>query len=99
MAAKLKEVQALIVHQWLNEWDDVYFTKLEHRKKPDPIFYLFTLPATYLRKLSAIYRRKADKPRPQDMAIQRAHEPERSEEIKRFIHGGFPWSTLSEKQK
>lgn len=99
MVAKPKAVQALIVRQWLSEWDDVHFSKLEHRKKPAPIFYLFTLPALHLRRLSAVYRRKADKPRPQDLAIQRTHEKSRSDEIKRFIHGGFPWSDLSNRQK
>jgi len=99
MSTKLKEVQALIVRQWPKEWDEVYFSKLERRRKPDPYFYLFSLPAVYLKKLSAVYRRKADKPRPQDTAIQRAHDIERSDEIRRFIHGGYPWSDLSEKQK
>ena len=99
MTPNLHEVQALIVHQWLTEWDDVYFSEIEHRKKPNPIFYLFTLPAYHLKRLSAVYRRKADKHRPEDMAIQRTHERERSDEIRRFIHGGFPWSGLSEKQK
>ncbi len=75
------EIPALIVRQWLKDWDDVFFSKDQHRKKPDPNFYLFTLPAPYLRRLSDVYRRKADKPRSQDMAIQRAHEKERSDEI------------------
>jgi DGQHR domain-containing protein len=98
MTDKLQEVEALIVHQWLKEWDDVYFTILDLRQKPAPNFYLFALPAFHLRKLSAVYRRKADKPRPQDTAIQRAHEKERSEEIRRYIHGGFPLSVLPKKQ-
>ena len=99
MTVKIHEVQALIVRQWLNEWDEVYFSEDEHRRKPNPEFYLLTLPATYLKKLSAVYRRKADKPRSQDTAIQRTYEKARSEEINKFIHGGFPWSDLSDRQK
>lgn len=93
------EIPALIVRQWLKDWDDVFFSKDQHRKKPDLNFYLFSLPAPYLRRLSDVYRRKADKPRSQDLAIQRAHEKERSDEIKRFIYSGFPYSLLSERQK
>lgn len=31
--------------------------------------------------------------------MQRALDPTRSEEIRRFVQGGFPWSDLSERQK
>lgn len=93
------EIPALIVRQWLQDWDNVFFSKSQHRKKPDPNFYLFSLPAPYLRRLSDVYRRKADKPRGQDLAIQRSHEIERSDEIKRFIYNGFPYSLLSDRQR
>ncbi len=92
-------VHALIVHQWITDWNNVYFSDDQHRKKPEPSFYLFTLPASQLKRLSDVYRRKADRPRSEDLAIQRTHEKSRSEEIRRFIFGGFPWSQLSEKQK
>jgi DGQHR domain-containing protein len=95
------EISALIVRQWLIDWDDVLFSNdpSQHREKPDPNFYIFSLPAPYLRRLSDVYRRKADRPRSEDLSIQRAHETERSDEIERFIHNGFPYSLLSERQK
>lgn len=93
------EVSAIEVNQWLSEWDLVRFGDKEHRRKPDTRFYIFSLPVHILRKLSGIYRRTADRPRSQDLGIQRIHVPKRSEEIRRFVHGGFPWSDLSQKQK
>ena len=93
------EINALVVHQWLDEWNQVHFSEQEHRLKPQPTFYLFKLPALLLWRLSDIYRRRADRPRSQDTATQRAHSRERSAEIGRFVQGGFPWSDLSESQK
>lgn len=93
------EISALVIHQWLREWDEVRFSEQERRRKPDPYFYVFTMAAQRLRKLSNIYRRRADRPRAEDTGIQRAHDPRRSAEIGRFVHGGFPWSDLSERQK
>lgn len=93
------EIDALVVNQWLEEWNQVHFSEQEHRRKPQPTFYLFKLPALLLWRLSDIYRRRADRPRSQDTATQRAHSRERSEEIGKFVRGGFPWSDLSESQK
>jgi hypothetical protein len=98
-ASSFQRVPALIVNQWLKEWDEVNFAVPELRRKPEPRFYIFSLPAHMLRRLSGIYPRQADKPRAKDTAIQRAHDPKRSAEITRFVHGGFPWADLSDKQK
>lgn len=95
----INQIPALIIRQWLQSWNKVNYRPLKGRKKPDPFFYLFSLSAKKLKKLSNIYRRKADKPRLLDSGIQRAHDPKRSEEIKKFVHGGFPWSDLSDRQK
>jgi len=99
MPEKLYQISALVIRQWLTEWDTAKFSEKERRRKPDPYFYVFTMRADWLRRLSDIQRRKADRPRIQDMGIQRAHDPKRSKEIGRFIRGGFPWSDLSERQK
>lgn len=85
---------ALRVKQWLEEWNTVTFTPDTPRRRPEPHFYLFSMPAPLLRRLSDVYRRQADRPRKEDLAIQRKHVPDRSEEIRQFIHGGFPWSEL-----
>ena len=96
-AGKFREVDALTVNQWLPGWDKIDFDPQEHRKRPDQRFYLFSLPARELRSLSGIVRREAKNaaPRTEDLGIQRQHDPERSDEISRFVEYGFPWSTLS----
>jgi hypothetical protein len=99
--AERRRVPALKVTQWLRGWNSVSFSPEHHRRKPDPHFYLFTLPAAELRSLCGIARRqtKGLKPRKEDLGIQRQHDPERSEEIGRFVEYGFPWSTLSEARR
>jgi DGQHR domain-containing protein len=95
--AEARRVPALKVHQWLRGWDKISFDAKEHRRRPPAQFYLFSLPARELRSLSGIARRQSAgiTPRAADLGIQRQHEPERSEEIARFVEYGFPWSTLS----
>lgn len=92
-------VPALVVKQWLDDWELVDFDEKEWRRKPQPIFYLFNLSASLLRRLSGVYRRTADRPRAQDLAIQRRLETERAEEISRFVTSGFPWSAASARQR
>lgn len=91
------EVQALVVPQWMPEWDDVRFNESHHQARPDPHFYLLTLAAPVLRSLSGIHRRDASAgvARARDVGIQRRHDESRSSEIRRFVRGGFPWSTLA----
>ncbi len=97
----LRKVPVLTVNQWLPGWDKINFDADEHRAKPEKHFYLFSLPARELRSLSGIVRRVAKDaaPRTEDLGIQRQHDPERSEEITRFVEYGFPWSTLSEAKR
>lgn len=94
-----RRVSALVVHQWLEEWDYVIFSEQGYRRKPAPYFFMFNLPAQKLRKLSKTYRRQAEGPRIQDTYVQRAHDPKRSKEIHRFVEGGFPWSELSKRRR
>lgn len=91
----------LTVNQWLPGWEKINFDAEEHRAKPAGFFYLFSLPARELRSLSGIVRRVAKNaaPRTDDLGIQRQHDPERSEEITRFVEYGFPWSTLSDAKR
>lgn len=100
-ATNNKEVAALKVHQWLKAWDKIDFSAKEHRKQPAPHFYIFSLSAQELRRLSGISRRQATKvsSRSAELGIQRQHDAERSEEINRFVEYGFPWSTLSERKR
>lgn len=93
------EIPALINRQWLQEWDMVDYQPANNRAKPMPYFYLFSIKAKWLKKLSKVYSRKATKRRIDDTAIQRIHDPKRSEKIRKFIRGGFPWSDLDDGQQ
>lgn len=92
-------IKALKVRQWLPDWDDVIFSIDEHRRKPQDHFYIFSIPANQLKKLSKVYHRVANRPRSEDMSIQRSLDQTRINEISRFIYGGFPWSDLSDRMK
>lgn len=96
-----RQVPVLTVNQWLPGWNKIDFDPAEHRAKPAEFFYLFSLPARELRSLSGIVRRVAKHaaPRTDDLGIQRQHDPERSEEITRFVEYGYPWSTLGEAKR
>ncbi|MFJ4159595.1 DGQHR domain-containing protein [Microbacterium testaceum] len=85
------------MQQWLVQWDDMQYDEGQNQSRPKPHFYMFSVPASQLRKLSGIYRRDTDRllPRAEDLSIQRKHDPERSEEIRRYVEGGYPWSGLS----
>ena len=100
-ALAMRRVPALKVHQWLKGWNKIDFDPTEYRAKPPQHFYLFSLPARELRSLSGIVRRQAKnaQPRTEDLGIQRQHDPERSEEISRFVQFGYPWSTLSDAKR
>lgn len=88
---------ALRVRQWLTQWDDILYDSAQNQSRPKEHFYMFSMPAAQLRALSGIYRRDANDviPRAEDLRIQRKHDPERSEEIRRYVEGGYPWSGLS----
>jgi len=60
---------------------------------------MFKIPAHQLLKLSKVYRRKADRPRIEDTSIQRHHDTDRSVNINRYMHHGFPWSDLKENER
>jgi len=96
-----REIVALKVRQWLKEWDKVTFDVKEHRGRPAPHFYIFTLPASDLKALSGIQRRTTAGGllRSKDLGIQRRHDESRSKEITEFIHYGYPWSDLSESKR
>lgn len=94
----LNHISALKVNQWLKEWDDIKFTAKEHKKKPDSFFYIFSIKASVLRKLSGIQRREDDpdqRMKSEEIGIQRKHDTKRSKEIKNYIKHGYPWSSLS----
>src|ERR1700688_4126141 len=96
-----RSLQALEVHQWLEDWDEGKFDPQPFCAKPPEAFYLFTLGASELRSLAGIFRRSTEggTARSLDLGIQRRHEVERSEEIGEFVKHGFPWSSLSKQRR
>ncbi len=92
---------AIKVNQWLEEWDKIPFDPKSHKSEPEKFFYVFSLPASYLKALSGIRRRSATggKLRSDDLGIQRRHDENRSDEIHEFIHYGYPWSELSDAKR
>ena len=99
--ANQRKVAAIKVHQWLDGWNKIAFSAKNHRSKPQPHFYIFSMPAVELRALCGISRRDASTvgDRALDLGIQRRHEQDRSDEIAQFVGYGFPWSTLSEAKR
>lgn len=98
MSEKYK-ISAIKVSQWIDTWDKVKFshTKDKYRSKPQPYFFLFMMNALQLKKLSNVYIRKRETEKVNDTGIQRSHDSERSEEIKRFLVNGYPLSESKSK--
>ena len=93
-------VQAIKVHQWLPNWHNIKWQPLEHRSKPPEWFYVFSLPAHDLRRLSGVYARTTQREKAaEDLGIQRELDQDRAQEIGRFVEFGYPWSDLSERKR
>lgn len=93
------QITALKVHQWLKIWDSVKFNKDENREKPKDVFFLFTIKAGMLKKLSKVYPRRADELRNIEIGVQRKHDPERSAEIGKYVQHGYPLSDILKGKK
>src|SRR6185437_13059521 len=93
-----KEIPMLRINQWMNEWDDVNF-KESLRRKPEPYFFLLSIDARLLKKLSDVHRRRPDQERKKDVGVQRIKNDQRVKEISNYIEGGFPWSTISKTEQ
>lgn len=100
MADELR-VPALKVPQWLDAWNSIPFDESEYRRKPDPFFFQFSMPASLLKRYTGVHKReaKSGERRGEELNTQRFHNPDRSREIKQFVNFGFPWSDLSDKQR
>lgn len=95
-ATDRRTVNAIKVSQWLPAWDDIEWQRDEHRGKPPEWFYVFSLPARDLRRLSGVYARTTRRKKgAEDLGIQRELNEQRAEEIGRFVEFGYPWSDLS----
>jgi DGQHR domain-containing protein len=92
-------IKALKVKQWLSSWDSVSRYNEKNRRKPDPYFYQFNIPALLLKRIYNIHSRQAFAGRKDELHSQRKHSEQRSNEIKEYVRGGFPWSTISDAQR
>ncbi len=95
------DIPALKVNQWLPTWDKVHFDDSQKRSKPKESFYIFSIDAVTLKKLSGVYRRKSKnrKSASQEFGIQRKHDPVRSSVILEYVMNGYPWSELSQRKR
>src|SRR5687768_2378783 len=96
-----KEIMAMKVSQWLEDWEEIPFTNEAFRRKPDPFFYIFKIAAGELKALSCNQKRNTEGglQRSSDFGIQRLHDPKRSRIISEFVKYGYPWSEISESKR
>ena len=92
-------IPAIRVRQWLSEWDNYDFDESSRQRKPKSYFYICSMSAPLLRRLSGVKRREALGPRGADLGIQRGHDQTRSSEISGFIRAGYPWASLNTQRK
>ena len=78
--------------QWLDAWNEYDFDPDVQRRKPAPFIYLFSMPATTLRRFSDVYRRERDVKSAE--GIQRVREESRTDRIRRYIQAGYPFGDL-----
>lgn len=95
----MKKIHAIRVAQWLSLWDEFKYRKEARQRKPEPYFYVASIPVAVLRRMSGVRRRLAKGPRAEDIGIQRGWDVERSEAIGRFLQAGYPWATLNTTQR
>ena len=95
----MKKIPAIRVNQWLSLWDEFKYRKEARQRKPEPYFYVASIPAAVLRRIAGVRRRVAKGPRARDIGIQRGHDVERSEAIGRYLWSGYPWATLNTTQR
>lgn len=94
-------IPALKVVQWLPEWEKVAFDDKLFQSRPEPHFYLLSLPASHLKALTGVYRRSARSgtPRAKDPNVQRGHDERRSQTIREFVKHGFPWCEMGDSNR
>jgi DGQHR domain-containing protein len=96
---KYGRIRAIRVTQWLTEWDRVPNYDVKNRRKPESCFYQFSIPALLLKRIYDVHSRRANAGRLEEPYSQRKYSEERSNEIREFVKGGFPWSTISRDQR
>jgi hypothetical protein len=88
-----QKIPAIRFRQWIRDWDELKFEASEHRRRPSPNIYLFSMPADQLRALSGVFHRTRDEGI--GIGIQRGHDRGRSDQIRDFVRFGYPYSEMS----
>ncbi|WP_288443726.1 DGQHR domain-containing protein [uncultured Chryseobacterium sp.] len=96
---KFGRIKAFKVKQWLNRWDSVPNYGAKNRRKPQQYFYQFNLPALLLKRIYDVHSRNSSVDKNDEVFSQRKHSEERSAEIREYVKGGYPWSTITLAQK
>jgi len=96
---KYGRIKAFKVKQWLTSWDSVSKYDTKNRRKPQSYFYQFNIPALLLKRIYEVHNRQAYVGKKEEPFSQRKHSEERSHEIREYVKGGYPWSTISLAQK
>lgn len=92
-------VKTIRVEQWLDTWNDYKFPVEERQRQPARYYLIASFPVDLLRRLADVPRRQPQGPRAADPNTQREHQRERSAQIRNFVTGGYPWATLSKRDK
>ena len=96
-------IPAIKVNQWLEEWDAYRFSEEDRQRKPEPYFYLSSIPATLLRRLltsqGGASPHQLDASRLQAPGLKTSEfsagmSPIDRKQLKGFMLGGYPWATL-----
>jgi len=95
------KIPAIKVKQWLTNWDKVTWEESELRGEPEHHFYVFSMKAHDLKKLSDIYRRDQSSgiSRAEDLGVQRRHDEKRSDKIRNYLLDGYPYCELTDTLK
>ena len=94
-----QSISVVRVKQWLAEWDKVPVDAARFQSAPPREFFLGSVNARDLKRLSGVYQREAKTgaAREADPYVQRTLDPERTEEITRYVRFGYPLSGLGAK--
>lgn len=94
---QMTKLPVVRIKQWLATWDLAQWAPNEGLPRPPDHFFVGSVPIKLLRELSGVSRRQLVERRRAhgDPGYQRAHEPDRSTKIGRYISYGYPLSTSS----
>lgn len=96
-----KKINALVVRQWLPEWNNIKFDDAAKQKEPQHHFFMCSIKAGDLKALTGVYRRstKDGKARAKDPNVQRGHEQGRSDTIREYVKYGYPWCDMTDSRR